>query len=248
MHIPAEHLTANYTHQSLYFETIQCYYASEDSSQSFYVTKEQAEQYVHSLVNDREMFPYCGAGDFINGNELGGVWPQTGIPVYSSSWTKDSSPWSTPRECVWPIDHADTRVCTLSGTGLHSCGAERWCGSNYDQFGNERFTHERVMQSSTFICDLNWGLTQFDSIGSAFLTIFQCITTEGWSSIMYQVQDAYQSAVASIYFIFLIMFGSFFLLNLTLAVIWDSFNASQKSEAANRKVGCIPAPSCSNLC
>ena len=31
---------------------------------------------------------------------------------------------------------------------------------------------------------LNFGITNFDSLGSSFLTIFQCSTIEGWFKIM----------------------------------------------------------------
>ena len=35
------------------------------------------------------------------------------------------------------------------------------------------------------ILDLNYGVTNFDHMGNAFLTIFQCITMEGWTTVMY---------------------------------------------------------------
>lgn len=33
----------------------------------------------------------------------------------------------------------------------------------------------------------NWGITSFDNIGFAMLTVFQCITMEGWTAILYWV-------------------------------------------------------------
>ncbi len=41
--------------------------------------------------------------------------------------------------------------------------------------------------------------------------------------MMYNLQDAMTPAIPSIYFCFLVVIGSFFLLNLILAVIMDSF-------------------------
>jgi len=35
-----------------------------------------------------------------------------------------------------------------------------------------------------------WGIVGFDNIGFAMLTVFQCITMEGWTTIMYYVSDA----------------------------------------------------------
>ena len=45
---------------------------------------------------------------------------------------------------------------------------------------------------------------------------------------MYNVQDAY-SPWASLYFLTLTIFGSFFLLNMVLAVIWDKFSQFQEA-------------------
>ena len=39
-----------------------------------------------------------------------------------------------------------------------------------------------------------------------------------------------------IYFTFLILFGSFFLLNLTLAVLWEQFDRTQAEEIERKKV------------
>ena len=70
-------------------------------------------------------------------------------PNDDPSWTQSTSPWflKGPQNCIWPIDNDDERVCSLSGSGLHSCSPlynssivngklSRTCGSNYDSFGN----------------------------------------------------------------------------------------------------------------
>lgn len=33
----------------------------------------------------------------------------------------------------------------------------------------------------------NYGITNFDNFGLAMLTVFQCITMEGWTDMMYYV-------------------------------------------------------------
>lgn len=45
---------------------------------------------------------------------------------------------------------------------------------------------------SGYVCKTGWegpnfGITNFDNIGYAMLTVFQCITLEGWTDIMYAV-------------------------------------------------------------
>ena len=80
------------------------------------------------------------------------------------------------------------------------------------------------------------GLVGFDNIGMACLTIFTSITLEGWVDVMYALNHTWGLApVTAIYFILLIMFGSFFLLNLALAVIWDEY--VKASEAMEEKHG-----------
>lgn len=34
----------------------------------------------------------------------------------------------------------------------------------------------------------NYGITSFDNIGLAMLTVFQCVTMEGWTDILYYVK------------------------------------------------------------
>ena len=89
----------------------------------------------------------------------------------------------------------------------------------------------------------NYGITSFDNIGYAMLTVFQCITMEGWTTMMYYVNILYQNLINFfnyiiinnnnttktndsmgnkfnwIYFFPLIILGSFFMLNLVLGVL-----------------------------
>merc|ERR1719453_1562799 len=71
----------------------------------------------------------------------------------------------------------------------------------------------------------NWRKTHFDHLPAAFLVIFQCMTLEGWTDIMYMYQDAHSDAFATIYFIVMISLVSFFLLSVILAVIDEAFGS-----------------------
>eukprot|EP01060_Flectonema_neradi_P029554 TRINITY_DN4105_c1_g2_i1.p1 TRINITY_DN4105_c1_g2~~TRINITY_DN4105_c1_g2_i1.p1 ORF type:complete len:1864 (+),score=261.13 TRINITY_DN4105_c1_g2_i1:89-5680(+) len=85
------------------------------------------------------------------------------------------------------------------------------------------------------------GKTSFDNIGVAFLTLFTALTLEGWTETMYAVVDA-TTPFASLYFIFIIMVGTFFIINLTLAIVNTSFEGNVKvqnehqNEASFREV------------
>ncbi|XP_034449823.1 voltage-dependent T-type calcium channel subunit alpha-1I isoform X3 [Hippoglossus hippoglossus] len=69
----------------------------------------------------------------------------------------------------------------------------------------------------------------FDNIVYAWIVIFQVITLEGWVEIMYYVMDAH-SFYNFIYFILLIIIGSFFMINLCLVVIATQFSETKQRE------------------
>ncbi|GMH33671.1 hypothetical protein BSKO_01505 [Bryopsis sp. KO-2023] len=75
------------------------------------------------------------------------------------------------------------------------------------------------------------GFKGFNNIGWALLTIFQCITLEGWVDVMYMAQDT-TVGWSLFYFISIVFFGSFFLVNLLLAVITVTYNNVIEKEEA----------------
>merc|ERR1711871_1396027 len=81
-----------------------------------------------------------------------------------------------------------------------------------------------VQGQPTNTADFNFRLTHFDHLPGAFLVVFQCMTCEGWTDIMYMLQDAHNDYFASVYFCLLILLTSFFLLNVALAVMGDTFS------------------------
>ncbi|XP_042869761.1 voltage-dependent calcium channel type A subunit alpha-1-like isoform X6 [Penaeus japonicus] len=103
-----------------------------------------------------------------------------------------------------------------------------------------------VAPSGSFVCNYNistclelwdgpnYGITSFDNIGFAMLTVFQCITQEGWTSILYWTNDALGSNFNFLYFVPLIVLGSFFMLNLVLGVLSGEF-AKERERVENRQ-------------
>ncbi|GAB1285557.1 Voltage-dependent R-type calcium channel subunit alpha-1E [Apodemus speciosus] len=88
----------------------------------------------------------------------------------------------------------------------------------------------------------NDGITQFDNILFAVLTVFQCITMEGWTTVLYNTNDALGATWNWLYFIPLIIIGSFFVLNLVLGVL--SGNLPKKEDGGAE--GVHEAPGASN--
>ncbi|XP_048065165.1 voltage-dependent R-type calcium channel subunit alpha-1E isoform X5 [Megalobrama amblycephala] len=80
----------------------------------------------------------------------------------------------------------------------------------------------------------NDGITQFDNILFSILTVFQCITMEGWTTILYNTNDALGPTWNWLYFIPLIIIGSFFVLNLVLGVLSGEF-AKERERVENRR-------------
>ncbi|XP_068695384.1 voltage-dependent calcium channel type A subunit alpha-1-like isoform X1 [Montipora foliosa] len=96
--------------------------------------------------------------------------------------------------------------------------------------------------SSGYECREHWagpndGISTFDNIALAMITVFQCITMEGWSQIMYWTFDAVDTDgyLYSCYFVSLIVIGSFFVLNLVLGVLSGEFAKERERVDTRRK-------------
>ncbi|KAF8781415.1 Voltage-dependent L-type calcium channel subunit like protein [Argiope bruennichi] len=78
----------------------------------------------------------------------------------------------------------------------------------------------------------NFGITNFDNFGLAMLTVFQCVTNEGWTNVLYNINDSVGNEWPWIYFISLIIIGSFFVLNLVLGVLSGEFSKEREKAKA----------------
>ncbi|KAM5301400.1 voltage-dependent L-type calcium channel subunit alpha-1S [Glossophaga mutica] len=79
----------------------------------------------------------------------------------------------------------------------------------------------------------NHGITHFDNFGFSMLTVYQCISMEGWTEVLYWVNDAIGNEWPWIYFVTLILLGSFFILNLVLGVLSGEFT-KEREKAKSR--------------
>ncbi|XP_039402058.1 voltage-dependent L-type calcium channel subunit alpha-1C isoform X4 [Mauremys reevesii] len=96
--------------------------------------------------------------------------------------------------------------------------------------------HGRECQNGTE-CKPGWegpkhGITNFDNFAFAMLTVFQCITMEGWTDVLYWMQDAMGYELPWVYFVSLVIFGSFFVLNLVLGVLSGEFSKEREKAKA----------------
>eukprot|EP00435_Cladocopium_sp_Y103_P049197 s291_g14.t1 len=153
------------------------------------------------------------------------------------------SNWESGRDYyVWPLDNSQDRFCgeyvcqaramssgselqvlqLLGSAAENSTQVNTVCGSplaSDAEYGPEVVNTElngvnlddwnfEVQGSSR-----NWGITHFDNVAASFLVVFQSVTLDCWSDVMGMVQDAHSTVVGFIYFLLLIVIGSFFLVN-----------------------------------
>uniref|UniRef100_G1TG95 Voltage-dependent T-type calcium channel subunit alpha n=1 Tax=Oryctolagus cuniculus TaxID=9986 RepID=G1TG95_RABIT len=149
---------------------------------------------------------------------------------YYQTENEDESPFicSQPRENGM---RSCRSVPTLRGDG----GGGPPCGLDYEAYNsssnttcvnwNQYYTNCSAGEHNPFK-----GAINFDNIGYAWIAIFQVITLEGWVDIMYFVMDAH-SFYNFIYFILLIIVGSFFMINLCLVVIATQFSETKQRES-----------------
>lgn len=119
---------------------------------------------------------------------------------------------------TWPYDDTIDYLCSPDSQGLQQCPEDLFCKEPWDaklpQTIDNPENQELIM----------YGMFGFDNLAWAMLTIFQMITLEGWTTIMYNLMDSNIWWMSVIFCVFLVIIGSFFLLNVILAVLADALN------------------------
>ncbi|CAF3991388.1 unnamed protein product, partial [Adineta steineri] len=140
----------------------------------------------------------------------------------------------------------DSYVCSLpSSNGMGKCSEIPKLHQNNITCELDFYSSNSSLINKTINSCINWnqyyrvcatsnenpysGVISFDNIALAWIAIFQIITLENWVSIMYYIQDAH-SFYAWIYFVCLIVIGTFFMMNLCLVAISAQFSETKKRE------------------
>eukprot|EP00924_Labyrinthula_sp_SR-Ha-C_P015991 snap_masked-scaffold_4-processed-gene-15.27-mRNA-1 protein AED:1.00 eAED:1.00 QI:0/0/0/0/1/1/2/0/1933 len=90
-------------------------------------------------------------------------------------------------------------------------------------------SHYGYQCKDNYVCHLDSNssnldiITSFDSLPSALFTVFEILTLEGWVDIMYSAMDT-SPVYYAFYFILIVLFGSFFLLNLFVVVLSTNYS------------------------
>uniref|UniRef100_I3KUX4 Calcium voltage-gated channel subunit alpha1 H n=1 Tax=Oreochromis niloticus TaxID=8128 RepID=I3KUX4_ORENI len=109
-----------------------------------------------------------------------------------------------------PPYQEDGKICTLAADEPIQAGQ---C-VNWNMYYN-------VCRAGDHNPDL--GAINFDNIVYAWITIFQVVTLEGWTNIMYYVMDSY-SFWSFVFFIFVTIMGSFIIMNVCAVIIATQFS------------------------
>ena len=136
---------------------------------------------------------------------------------------------------TWAIDYSIDFLCSIDGQGLYRCPDGRWCGAPH--------MHGLPNSVDNVQADpqINYGLTTFDNIIDAGITIFQCITLDNWNTILYNLMDSANTVFSVFYFVTLLLFNAFFMLNLILAVIMKAFELVELDFVKNDQNGTLTA-------
>jgi hypothetical protein len=126
-----------------------------------------------------------------------------------------------PTRGIWDITENYISLCG----GYNKCGEKYTCGSwnDLDKTGFFFKSPFVSINKERLIGELNYGLTTFENFVDSAQVILQVSTLEGWTEIMYLVQNSYSYVFGAIYFIIMIIILNYFVLNFTIGLMMNNF-------------------------
>ncbi|XP_071442957.1 sodium channel protein para-like [Hetaerina americana] len=133
-------------------------------------------------------------------------------------------------------------VCLISWLIFAIVGVQLFAGKYFKCVDENKTTLSYEIIADRMACiaeNYTWENSpmNFDHVGKAYLSLFQVATFKGWIQIMNDAIDSREVGMQPIretniymylYFVFFIIFGSFFTLNLFIGVIIANFNEQKK--------------------
>eukprot|EP00743_Colponemidia_sp_Colp-15_P005327 GILK01005729.1.p1 GENE.GILK01005729.1~~GILK01005729.1.p1 ORF type:complete len:1755 (-),score=280.80 GILK01005729.1:102-5366(-) len=157
------------------------------------------------------------------------IWGILGVDLYMGKTHFRCRTTATPDSFgVWPVDPNNTYACTTSD-GSNVCPDWQVCGSNYEPPVGYVSVLDDVNALNPTMMN---GLLHFDNLGRGFMVLFQAMTVQDWSDILYMYQDIMAPWFSALYFILFILTANSLGLNLALAVLYDCFERSQQKNRA----------------
>lgn len=113
------------------------------------------------------------------------------------------------------------------------------CGASFD-YGIKAGGADKIdmtIENEQILFDV----VNFNHMGLAFLTIFQSLTMESWTTLMYNFMDSNNVYISIFFFIFMVLFGAFFTMQLVLAEIIESFQKEKQIREEEKRQAEIDA-------
>ena len=99
---------------------------------------------------------------------------------------------------------------SITGEPVYKCGAS----IDFKIKAGGKFDIDNVRDNQTILFDV----INFNNFGNGFFTVFQALSCENWTDgMMYNYMDSFNQYFAAFYFVILVLFGTFFILNFVLA-------------------------------
>lgn len=96
------------------------------------------------------------------------------------------------------------------------CPSGSYCGNRFEKRDEGVTFNNPNMWIDSDIEELFWGYNNFDNLGSAYLTVFQVTTTDGWTPMMFFYENSGSPVLSWFFFISCVVICNFFILNLTV--------------------------------
>jgi hypothetical protein len=117
-----------------------------------------------------------------------------GVAIWSGKIHYRCYATERPVDGAWELwsdgDITYDNLCNPSEPNNVTCPLGGYCGSRFEEFTDDdrkiryEFTDYSYLGVDTDVEEFNYGLTNFDDVGSALMTIFIVTTMDGWTKIM----------------------------------------------------------------
>ena len=115
------------------------------------------------------------------------------------------------KRCVYTDEYGEKFVSFLQGEESEFiCVNQDFCNRMAEEW--------EIQTTCEYVGNPTSDTYAFDNVLLAMMNIFEAITLEGWTDMMYTVRDAEETWWYDIYFLMIVIIGNFIILNLVIAV------------------------------
>lgn len=159
-----------------------------------------------------------------------------GMTVWSGALHNRCYTTEYPVDGVWTLygapDNTYTDICSENSP----CPEGATCGNRFELKDPNNpdlpypFTDSDDLWYDSLMEEQHWGYNNFDNFGSAMLTVFQVTTTDGWTPMMFNYENAGSQILSWFYFISCVIVCNFFILNLTVGQMMLVYEERMEAE------------------